>query len=75
VPWARIDRGCRLVDQWAYWKFGWPAVMVTDTALFRYPHYHTLRDTPDKLDYDRLARVARGLEGVVRDLVTATPSN
>jgi len=62
-------------DQWAYWKFGWPAVMVTDTALFRYPHYHTLRDTPDKLDYDRLARVARGLEGVVRDLVTATPSN
>jgi hypothetical protein len=62
-------------DQWAYWKFGWPAVMVTDTAPFRYPHYHTLRDTPDKLDYDRLARVVRGLEGVVRDLVIATPSN
>jgi len=58
-------------DQWAYWKFGWPAVMVTDTAPFRYPHYHTLRDSPDKLDYDRLARVVRGLEGVVRDLVTA----
>jgi len=55
-------------DQWAYWKFGWPAVMVTDTAPFRYPHYHTLRDTPDKLDYDRLARVAKGLEGVVREL-------
>ena len=62
-------------DQWAYWKFGWPAVMVTDTAPFRYPHYHTLRDTPDKLDYDRLTRVVRGLEGVVRDLVIATPSN
>ncbi|HKB61892.1 MAG TPA: M28 family peptidase [Burkholderiales bacterium] len=62
-------------DQWAYWKFGWPAVMVTDTAPFRYPHYHTLRDTPDKLDYDRFARVVRGLEGVVRDLVIATPSN
>ena len=62
-------------DQWAYWKFGWPAVMVTDTALFRYPHYHTLRDTPDKLDYDRLARVARGLEGVVRDLVTTPAEN
>ena len=62
-------------DQWAYWKFGWPAVMVTDTAPFRYPHYHTLRDTPDKLDYDRLARVVRGLEGVVRDLVIAAPSN
>jgi Zn-dependent M28 family amino/carboxypeptidase len=62
-------------DQWAYWKFGWPAVMVTDTAPFRYPHYHTLRDTPDKLDYDRLTRVVRGLEGVVRDLVIAAPRN
>ena len=62
-------------DQWAYWKFGWPAVMVTDTALYRYPHYHTLRDTPDKLDYDRLARVVRGLEGVVRDLATGAPRN
>jgi hypothetical protein len=57
-------------DQWAYWKFGWPALMVTDTAPFRYPHYHTLRDTPDKLDYDRLARVVKGLEAVLRDLAT-----
>ena len=57
-------------DQWAYWKFGWPAVMVTDTAPFRYPHYHTLRDTPDKLDYDGLARVVLGLAGVVRELAS-----
>ena len=56
-------------DQWAYWRFGWPALMVTDTAPFRYPHYHTLRDTPDKLGYERLARVVKGLEGVLRDLV------
>jgi len=55
-------------DQWAYWQFGWPALMVTDTAPFRYPHYHTLRDTPDKLSYERLARVVKGLEGVVLDL-------
>jgi hypothetical protein len=55
-------------DQWAYWKFGWPAVMVTDTAPFRYPHYHTLRDTPDKLDYERLARVVKGLQSVLKDL-------
>ena len=59
-------------DQWAYWKFGWPAVMVTDTAPFRYPHYHTLRDTPDKLDYERLARVVQGLEGVLRDLASGS---
>jgi len=58
-------------DQWAYWKFGWPAVMVTDTAPYRYPYYHSLRDTPDKVDYDRLLRVVRGLEGVVRELAIA----
>jgi hypothetical protein len=58
-------------DQWSFWKHGWPAVMVTDTALYRYPHYHTLHDTPDKLDYDGLARVVKGLEGVVRELVAA----
>jgi hypothetical protein len=60
-------------DQWAYWKFGWPAVMVTDTAPFRYPHYHTLRDTPDEVDYERLARVVQGLEGVLRDLASGPP--
>ncbi len=60
-------------DQWAYWKFGWPAVMVTDTAPYRYPHYHTPRDTPDKLDYERLARVVKGLDAVVRELAIAPP--
>jgi hypothetical protein len=60
-------------DQWAYWKFGWPAVMVTDTAPFRYPYYHTLRDTPEKLDYERLARVVKGLEDVLRDLASGEP--
>jgi Zn-dependent M28 family amino/carboxypeptidase len=55
-------------DHWSYWRHGWPALMVTDTAPFRYAHYHTMRDTPDKLDYERLARVVEGLEGVVRDL-------
>ena len=35
--------------------------MVTDTAFYRYPHYHSPEDTPDKLNYDALARVADGL--------------
>ena len=39
-----------------------------ECAPYRYPHYHTREDTPDKVDYDRLARVVQGLEGVVRDL-------
>jgi peptidase M28-like protein len=57
-------------DQRSYWRRGWPAVMVTDTALYRNPHYHSLHDTPDTLDYESLARVVRGLEGVVRELAT-----
>lgn len=55
-------------DHWAFWKAGYPAMMVTDTAPYRYPHYHTLEDTADKVDYDRLARVVRGLEGVIEEM-------
>ena len=55
-------------DHWAFWQEGYPAIMVTDTAPYRYPHYHEPTDTPDKLDYDRMARVVDGLERVVVDL-------
>jgi len=54
-------------DHWSFWQFGYRAVMVTDTAPFRYPHYHEKSDTPDKLDFDRLARVVEGLFAVVGD--------
>jgi Zn-dependent M28 family amino/carboxypeptidase len=55
-------------DHWAFWQQGYPAVMVTDTAPFRYRHYHEPTDTPDKIDYARMARVVSGLESVVTDL-------
>lgn len=55
-------------DQWSFWQFGWPGLMVTDTALFRNPHYHTAGDLPETLDYERMARVVEGLEAVVIDL-------
>lgn len=55
-------------DQWSFWKEGYPGVMITDTALFRYPEYHSLYDTPDKIHYDRLARVVAGLEKVIREM-------
>jgi hypothetical protein len=57
-------------DQWSFWQHGYPGVMLTDTAVFRYPHYHTQQDTPDKVDYDRLARVVVGVERIVRDLAS-----
>ncbi|MCX6985385.1 MAG: aminopeptidase, partial [Lentisphaerae bacterium] len=43
----------------------YPALMVTDTAPFRYPYYHSPSDTPDKLDFDKMARVVKGLEAVI----------
>jgi len=55
-------------DHWAFWQVGVPAIMVTDTAPFRYPYYHTANDTPDKVDYDRMARVVLGLKRVVLKL-------
>ena len=55
-------------DHWSFWQQGYPGVMVTDTAPFRYPYYHTEEDTPDKVDYERLARVVAGLEHVIADL-------
>ena len=42
--------------------------MVTDTALYRYPYYHGALDTPDKIDYDRLARLVTGIERVIDEL-------
>ena len=53
-------------DHWAFARVGVPALMVTDTAPFRYPYYHTPADTPDKVDYDRLARVVSGLGALLR---------
>ena len=53
-------------DQWSFWREGYPGVMVTDTAPYRYPHYHSETDTPDQIDYDSFARVTAGLVEVVR---------
>lgn len=58
-------------DHWSFWKHGYPGLMVTDTLPFRYPHYHQAGDTPDKLDYDRMARIADGLTHVIANLCGA----
>jgi len=55
-------------DQWSFWQFGWPALMVTDTAPFRNPHYHRPSDTPETLDYERTARVVEGVIGVADEI-------
>ncbi|QOY91419.1 M20/M25/M40 family metallo-hydrolase [Paludibaculum fermentans] len=55
-------------DHWSFWQQGFPAIEVTDTAPYRNPNYHTPMDTPDRLDYVRLARVTRGLQVVLQAL-------
>ncbi|MEM7143995.1 MAG: M28 family peptidase [Verrucomicrobiota bacterium] len=61
--------GVSLSDHWSFWEAGYPAIMVTDTAPFRYPFYHTAEDTSDKIDYERFYEVVLGVEGVVERLV------
>ena len=59
-------------DHWSFWQFGYPAVMVTDTAPFRNPHYHKASDTADTLDFAKFEQVVLALEDVIWDL--ANPS-
>lgn len=61
-------------DHSSFWEQGYPAVMVTDTAPFRYPAYHTSEDTPDRLRFDRMARVVAALARVAADLASADGS-
>ncbi|MEO5895983.1 MAG: M28 family peptidase [Vicinamibacterales bacterium] len=58
-------------DHWSFWEAGYPALMVTDTAPFRYPWYHHPQDTIDKIDFERMAEVVDGLEHIVRALAGA----
>jgi Zn-dependent M28 family amino/carboxypeptidase len=55
-------------DHVSFWQRGYAAAMVTDTAYYRNPHYHQASDTPDQLDYERLAAVTRGLAGALERL-------
>ncbi len=61
--------GIDLSDHWAYHQFGYPALMVTDTAPFRNPYYHATNDLPGTVDYASLARITSELEQLVRELV------
>ncbi len=57
-------QGITWSDHWSFGQVGIPALMITDTAPFRYRHYHSPEDTPEKVDYVRLARVVSGLARV-----------
>lgn len=60
ATWALVP-GVAWSDQLSFWREGYSALMVTDTAFYRYRHYHTALDTADRLDYRRFAQVTEGL--------------
>jgi hypothetical protein len=64
----RAIPGIDFSDHASYWDAGYDAVMVTDTAFFRNPNYHTPGDTPDTLDYGRMAMVVQGVYQAVQNL-------
>lgn len=61
--------GVGFSDHWSFWQAGYDAVMVTDTAFMRNPHYHEATDTPETIDYARLTQAVTGLEGSLWALV------
>ena len=60
--------GVDFSDHLNFWRHGWNAVMITDTAFFRNPNYHEITDTPDTLDYERLAHVVTGVYAAMTSL-------
>ncbi len=68
--WSRVP-GVGWSDHASFWGEGYRALMVTDTAPYRYAYYHSELDTPDRLDYAALARVTAGLCGTVETLAAA----
>ncbi len=69
--WGKIT-GIFWSDHASFWPYGWPAVMLSDSAFFRDPHYHQAGDTPERLNYPALGRITFGLTHVLKELATHT---
>lgn len=63
-----ILSGLDFSDHRNFWQYGYKAVMITNTAFYRNPAYHTAEDTADRLDYRRMALVVRGVYAAVQSL-------
>lgn len=64
----RILPGVDWSDHAAFWQAGKNALMITDSAMFRYPHYHRETDTAEHLDYKAMAQVSTGLVAMITAL-------
>lgn len=65
-----IIPGMDFSDHRSFWKFGYDAFMVTDTAFYRNPNYHTAGDLPGTLDFKRMSEVVLGLRSSIEKLAT-----
>jgi len=63
--------GINWSDHWSFWKEGYPALMLTDTAPFRYPEYHGSQDLPNRITPAQFARAAHGIIVAIRALAAA----
>lgn len=63
-----IVPGVNFSDHDSFWRYGYQACMITDTAFYRYPYYHSPEDTYEKVDYGKLAEVVKGLYYVILEL-------
>jgi Zn-dependent M28 family amino/carboxypeptidase len=63
----RAVQGVDFSDHASYWRYKMPAMMITDTAFLRNPNYHERSDTPDTLDYARMAKVVRAVHAVAME--------
>lgn len=63
-----VLEGVSWSDHWSFWQEGYPAVMITDTAPFRYEHYHKTSDSFDKIDYQRMSRVTHGIAKMIQKI-------
>ena len=60
--------GADLSDHGSFWNEDYPAVMLTDTAFYRNPHYHERTDRPETLDYEAMGELVQGISGVLKKL-------
>ena len=63
----RLIPGVDFSDHLSYWREGYPAVMITDTAFYRNVNYHTMWDTAEKLDYQRMSQAVEAVYTAVMD--------
>jgi Zn-dependent M28 family amino/carboxypeptidase len=64
----RFVRGVDFSDHMNFWTAGIPAVMLTDTAFFRNPHYHQPTDKIETLDFQKMAEVAKGAASFILEM-------